>query len=223
MSMGLYRTICYKVEDIFVKLLTRKLEPQVVKMKVTKFRTEKEEIIKQKKLESDKKKEEQRKIQADKRAELERLQMEKEAKEKAEIEEIISLVLEGRNYSPYEYQEIKKNKLFFKNLVERVFEPKEKAKTFIYCEFDKTSKNEIKGYLIPTNRRVIFINKNLTYMEKFRYQTIINVTWFQDGILEKGLHIQYGKRKLEFDEMFDTNQMKKVGNTILNKATTRVI
>ena len=114
----------------------------------------------------------------------------------------------SRNYSQYEYNEIKRNKPFFQSLVQRVFEPNEKALTFIFCEFDKSSKKEIKGYLIPTNNRVIFITKNLNFLDKFRYQTIINVNWFKDGILERGLHIQYGKRKLEFDEMYDQEQMK---------------
>lgn len=124
-------------------------------------------------------------------------------------------------YSQYEYNEIKRNKAFFHSLTQRVFEPNEKALTFTFCEFDKSSKKEIKGYLIPTNKRVLFLTKNLTFVGKFRYQTIINVNWFKDGILERGLHIQYGKRRLEFDEMFDQEQMKKVGNTILNHSTTR--
>ncbi|WP_041865689.1 hypothetical protein [Solibacillus silvestris] len=59
-------------------------------------------------------------------------------------------------------------------------------------------------------------------MEKFRYQTIINVNSYKDGIFERELRIQYGKRKLEFDEIFDQEQMKKVGNTILNQSTTKV-
>lgn len=140
------------------------------------------------------------------------------------MEALISKVLENsRNFSQYEYNEIKRNKPFFQSLVQRVFEPNEKALTFIFCEFDKSSKKEIKGYLIPTNKRILFITKDLNFMDKFRYQTIINVNWFKDGILERGLRIQYGKRKLEFDEMFDQEQMKKVGNTILNNSTTRAI
>ncbi|WP_045516367.1 PH domain-containing protein [Neobacillus niacini] len=82
--------------------------------------------------------------------------------------------------------------------------------TFIFCEFDKSSKKKVKGYLIPTNKRVLFLRKNLNFIDKFRYQTIINVNWFKDGLLERGLRIQYGKRKLEFDEMFNQEQMKKV-------------
>lgn len=70
-------------------------------------------------------------------------------------------------------------------LTQRVFEPNEKALTFIFCEFDKSSKREIKGYLIPTNKRMLFLTKNLHHLEKFRYQTIINVNWFVDGIIKR--------------------------------------
>ncbi|QFT91159.1 hypothetical protein FIU87_21135 [Bacillus sp. THAF10] len=40
--MGLYKAVCYKVEDIFVKALSTKQEPNVVREKVSKYRTEKE-------------------------------------------------------------------------------------------------------------------------------------------------------------------------------------
>ncbi len=40
--MGLYKTVCHKVEDIFVKALSTKQEPDVVREKVSTYRTEKE-------------------------------------------------------------------------------------------------------------------------------------------------------------------------------------
>jgi hypothetical protein len=67
---------------------------------------------------------------------------------------------------------------------------------------------KIKGYLITTSKRMLFITKDFKHMEKFRYQTILDVKLFKDGLLERALRIQYGKRKLEFDEMFDEAQMK---------------
>lgn len=222
--MGIYRKVCYKVEDLFVKMLTKKQEAALVKEKVSQYRLEKERIGLQKKLVRDQKAAEQRQAQSQRRQEKEAQKRAQEELERKEMEALISKVMENsRNYSQYEYNEIKRNKPFFQSLVQRVFEPNEKALTFIFCEFDKSSKKEIKGYLIPTNKRILFITKDLNFMDKFRYQTIINVNWFKDGILERGLRIQYGKRKLEFDEMFDQEQMKKVGNTILNNSTTRAI
>lgn len=222
--MGFYRTICYKVENLFVKMLSKKQDSTLVKEKVNHYRLEKERIRLQKKLVRDHKAAEQRQSQLQKQEEKESQKRAQEELERREMEALISKVMENsRNYSKYEYNEIKRNKQFFQSLIQRVFEPNEKALTFIFCEFDKSSKKEIKGYLIPTNKRVIFVTKNFNFMDKFRYQTIINVNWFKDGILERGLRIQYGKRKLEFDEMYDQEQMKKVGNTILNNSTTRAI
>ena len=223
--MGIYQVLCHKVEDLFVKALSKKQDPIAIKEKVQHYRSEKEEIRKQRKLENDKRAAEQRRIQAQKREEQDRQRRIQEEMEKREMESLISNVLENgsRNLTTYEYNEFKKNKQFFLSLAQQVLEPNEKALTFIFCEFDKSSKKEIKGYLIPTNKRVLFLTKNLNFMNKFRYQTIINVNWFKDGFSERGLRVQYGKRRLEFDEMFDQEQMKKVGNIILNKSTTRAI
>lgn len=216
--MGVYKSICYKVEDAFVKLITKKQDPKQVTQKVENYRKQKEEEKIRKKKENDEKIEELKKKQAEKRAENERIRKEKEVKENEEVLALLAKVVdvENMNYTQYEFNEVKKNKLFFKSLYERVFEKNEKGLTFLFCEFDKSSKREIKGYLIVTNKRVLFLTKDLNHMEKFRYQTIINVNWFKDGILERGLRIQYGKRKLEFDEIFDVDQMKRVGDLILN-------
>jgi Bacterial PH domain len=222
--MGIYRTINYKVEDLIIKMLSKKQDPKLIKQKVDRYRGEKEEIRRQRKEEEDRKQEEQKQNQAKKRVEQENQRREQEAREKREVEALISVLMNTSNgYSQYEFNEINRNKMFFKSFVQDVLEANEKVQSFIYCEFDKSSKQEIKGYLIPTNKRVLFINKNFTFIRKFRYQTIINLNWFKDGMVEKGIKIQYGKKKLEFDEMFDTPQMKRVGNDILTISTKRAI
>lgn len=223
--MGIYRTVCHKVEDVFVKVLSKNQDPEVVKERVSKYRIQKEEKRLQQKAELEKNKAEKKMYQEKKREELERQRREREEQERKEVEHLLSKVMNSgeQSYSSYEYNEVKKNKSFFLNLTQRVFEPNEHALTFIFCEFDKSSNKEIKGYLIPTNKRVLFVGKNFNHLEKFRYQTIINVNWFKDGFLERGLKIQYGKKRLEFDEIFDQAQMQRVGDVILNKATKRVI
>ncbi|MGR3764096.1 PH domain-containing protein [Rossellomorea sp. NS-SX7] len=223
--MGVYQKLCYKVEDFFVKTLTKKQDQTMIKEKVASYRTKNEDRHLQLKEEKKKNAEEQQRIRILQQQDRERVRREKEAEEKREIENLISQVMDTRNssYTTYEYNEIKKNRAFFQSLLTNVFEPNEKALTFIHCEYDKTKKQEIKGYLIPTNKRILFLNKNLTFMDKFRYQTVINVNWFKDGLLEKGLKIQYGKRRLEFDEIFDQEQMQRVGDIILNKSNKRVI
>lgn len=46
--MDIYRTICYKVEDLFVKTISRKKDQAVVKGKVNNFRSEKEKPLRHK-------------------------------------------------------------------------------------------------------------------------------------------------------------------------------
>lgn len=223
--MGIYRTVCHKVEDIFVKVLTKKQDSAVITEKVSQYRSQKEKAIQEKKEKRKKKQDEQKHIQLQKREEQEKQQRELEEIERKETEALISKVMEngGLGYSQYEYNEIKNHKQFFQSLALRVFEANETAQAFIFCEYDKSSKKEFKGYLIATNKRVLFLTKDLNHMDKFRYQTIINVNWFKDGIIERGLRIQYGKRKLEFDEIFDQDQLQKMGNTILNNSTTKAV
>ena len=48
--MGIYRTICYKVEDLFVKAISRKQDQATVKVKVNNFRSKKEKISQQRKV-----------------------------------------------------------------------------------------------------------------------------------------------------------------------------
>ncbi|WP_338749880.1 PH domain-containing protein [Bacillus sp. FJAT-52991] len=216
--MGIYRSICYKVEDVFIKLLTKGQDPVAVKQKVTEFRTQKEALKLEKKKEAQAQSEERKKIQEAKRAEKERL-----AKEKAEQEHQATLALlsnfvaeEIHTYTDYEYRAVSKNPTFFKSVKDRVFEANEQGITFLECEYDKTKTKEYPGYLFVTNKRVWFVAKNMTMIDKFRYQTIYDVKWFKDGLMEKGLYIQYGKRRLEFDEIFDKDQMQRVANLILN-------
>ena len=56
-------------------------------------------------------------------------------------------------------------------MVRRVFEPGEQGLSLLYCEFDKIK--EYRGYLIATNKRVLFLTPDLQFMDKFRYQTIL--------------------------------------------------
>jgi hypothetical protein len=50
MEMGIYRTISYKVEDVFIKLLSKKQDAEMIKEKVATYRTRNEEVRNQRKL-----------------------------------------------------------------------------------------------------------------------------------------------------------------------------
>jgi hypothetical protein len=47
--MGIYQKVCYKVEDIFVKIIAKKQDSELVKQKVQDYRTEKEKAKNSKK------------------------------------------------------------------------------------------------------------------------------------------------------------------------------
>ncbi|MDQ0974831.1 hypothetical protein F4694_005370 [Bacillus niacini] len=48
--MGIYRTISYKVEDLFIKMLSKKQDAEMIKEKVATYRTRNEEVRNQRKL-----------------------------------------------------------------------------------------------------------------------------------------------------------------------------
>jgi hypothetical protein len=50
MEMGIYRTISYKVEDVFIKMLSKKQDSEMIKEKVATYRLRNEEVRNQKKL-----------------------------------------------------------------------------------------------------------------------------------------------------------------------------
>ncbi|MGM7703459.1 hypothetical protein ACSVDE_17135 [Pseudalkalibacillus sp. Hm43] len=205
--MGIYQKVCYKVEDTFVKMLTKKSDQNVIKEKVETYRAEKEEEKAKKKAEAQAKREQTLKEQE-----------ERKAREEKEVLSILYKLVDVHQleYTDYEFNEVKRNKARFLNILNTIFEKDEKGLSFIHCEFDKSSKKEMKGYLIATNKRVWFVADHSDYQQKFRYQTIKDVKWFKDGVLERGFKIQYGVKKLEFDEIFDQKQLKRFGDLVLN-------
>jgi hypothetical protein len=48
--MGIYRTLSYKVEDLFIRLLSKKQESEMIKEKVANYRTKSEAARNQKKI-----------------------------------------------------------------------------------------------------------------------------------------------------------------------------
>lgn len=205
--MNIIIKICHKLDEVWTKATSKHKPSEEVEQLIETRRKNREETVACKMQEYEVKK-------------LERQRLAEERKEQ-EKQEVLALLqyfvkLDQLEYTMYEFNEIKRNKAFFTAVEQRVFESGEQGLSFIACEFDKSSKREYKGYLFVTNKRVFFIDRRLQNFHKFRYQTIINVNWFSDGVLERGLYIQYGKRRLEFDEIFDMNQLKRVGNLILH-------
>ncbi|WP_257349798.1 hypothetical protein [Pseudalkalibacillus decolorationis] len=205
--MGIYQNVCYKVEDAFVKLLTKKEDTTVIKEKVATYRTAQKEKRDLKKVETQ-----------EREAQLQKKREEKKNEERKEVLSVLSKVVDINklSYTEYEFNELKRNKHFFEKVIKNVFEAEEFGLTFVHCEFDKSSRKEIKGYLIATNKRVWFIADHIDFQQKYRYQTIKDVSWFKDGILERRLKIQYGVKKLEFDEIFDSEQLRRFGDQVIS-------
>lgn len=228
-KMGLYSKLCYKVEDVFILMLSKKKDPEEIKNKVRNYRSQKEQLRLEKRDQNLIETEERKKLLRAKQAEREKAKQEKEKEKQSatelEHQKTLSLFYHfdqtaDIKVDSYEYKAIQKNRPFFSAVKNRIFEADEYGWTFIACEFDKTKTKEYQGYLIVTNKRVWFVSSDISVVEKFRYQTIHNVQWFNDSLIEKGLYIQYGKRRLEFDEIYDVEQMKKVGNWILKLSKT---
>ena len=207
--MGVYQKFCYLVEDVMVKGLSRKLDKTEVKEKVETYRVNKAEKKLKKKIE--------RQMESD-TIQLEA--MERDEKEKQRVLTILSRVVDVGNldYTSYEFNLVKSNESFFLDVANNIFQPGEQGMSFVQCEFDKSKKQEIKGYLMVTNKRVLFIDNGQVDIKRFRYKTVKDISWFKDGMLERGLFIQYGVKRLEFDEIYDVNQLKRVGNLIKNQS-----
>ncbi len=207
--MGIYQHLCYKVEDLFVKILASKQEPGITRQKVDAYRKRQfEEAVR-------KKQEQEARLE-----DIRRKEEERQGRERQEVLAILSqfMGMDHIDYTTYEFNEISKNKAFFKHLTDMVLDKGEKGLAFQYCEFNKSSRQQIRGYLIATSKKALFISTDGVFQQKFRYQTVQNVQWLQESLLEKKLYIQYGTKQLEFDKIYDLDQIKRVGNVILNLA-----
>ncbi|WP_026693901.1 PH domain-containing protein [Peribacillus kribbensis] len=208
--MGVYQKVCFAVEDIFVRILSGKQDRESVKNKVRTYRGNKAAYKIQKK--------------QDRHSRVQERNQAVEAQKEQEKQRVLAMLshvvdVQRLNYTQYEFNEVKRKPAFFNSLRTNIFEQGEQGLTFVHCEFDKSKNKEIKGYLIITNKRVLFLDDRQTTVQKYRYQTIRDITWFKDGVLERGLYIQYGVKRLEFDEIYDSAQMKRVGNLIKQLST----
>lgn len=220
--MKIYQTVCYKVEDIFVRMLTLKTNSKIAKEKVRQYRSEKEQLRLQRNTEKMNKTAEQRTIQLQER---EQPPINQRDHKQNEIEAFITKMMGNgyRGYSQYEYDEIERNLPFFQSFVETVLKPNEKALTLLFCKYDQSKKRKMNGYLIPTTQNIFFIRKDFNFTESFSYQLINHVNWVKNGYLDCSLQIQSLSRRLEFDEISDTEQLKKVRTIILQNASKKAI
>lgn len=81
----------------------------------------------------------------------------------------------------------------------------------IKAEYDKTKKREIKGLLIATNQRLIFVSSGVgfgQYLEEFDYRKMNGIAQANDGFFEKEIYIDLGRSRKKFDDIIPDERFK---------------
>jgi len=116
------------------------------------------------------------------------------------------------NFSTY-----KKTILYFEQNIKL---DEEEILAAILAEYDKTKKREIKGMLIATSERLVFVTNGIGHgqlVEIFEYHKMNGISYARDGLASKELLIDYGRSRKIFDDIIDDDQFKKFLNIITNK------
>lgn len=98
--------------------------------------------------------------------------------------------------------------------------PDEEVLISIPAEYDKTKKREIKGMLIATSDRLVFVTNGIghgQFVEIFEYHKMNGIALAPDGFSQKELLIDYGRTRKIFDDIDDNHQFKIFLNTVTNK------
>ena len=88
------------------------------------------------------------------------------------------------------------------------------GENFLYsitAEYDKTSKREIKGLLIATDQRLVFVSSGVGYgqfLEEFDYRKMNGISQMNDGLFEKELYIDLGRSRKKFDDIIPDERFK---------------
>ncbi|AVK85309.1 hypothetical protein C3943_18140 [Lysinibacillus sp. B2A1] len=105
----------------------------------------------------------------------------------------------------------------------------------IKAEYDKTKKREIKGLLIATNQRLVFVSSGAGYgqfFEEFDYRKMNGIAQANDGFFEKEMYIDMGRSRKKFDDIIRnerfnqfvaivTEQINLSRNSIINRNSTK--
>jgi len=98
--------------------------------------------------------------------------------------------------------------------------PDEKVLIAIPAEYDKTKKREIKGMLIATSHRLIFVTSGVghgEFSEIFDYRKMNGISLAPDGFAQKELLIDYGRSRKIFDDIVNDDQFKQFINVVRGK------
>lgn len=90
----------------------------------------------------------------------------------------------------------------------------------IPAEYDKTKKREIKGMLIATSHRLIFVTNGIghgEFTEAFDYRKMNGISLAPDGFAQKELLIDYGRTRKIFDDIANDDQFKQFLKVVRSK------
>lgn len=91
---------------------------------------------------------------------------------------------------------------------------------FIKAEYDKTKKREIKGLLIATNQRLIFVSSGVgfgQYLEEFDYRKMNGISYVNDGFFEKEIYIDLGRSRKKFDDITSDERFKEFVEVVMQQ------
>ncbi|MEK3974709.1 PH domain-containing protein [Psychrobacillus sp. FSL K6-1267] len=118
----------------------------------------------------------------------------------------------GFNYSLY-----KNTILYFEQVI---LMPDEYVLSSISAEYDKTKKREIKGLLVATNLRLVFVTRGIgfgEFFEEFNYKKINGISLAPDGFGQRELLIDYGRSRKVFDDITNNKRFTEFLTTVREK------
>ena len=90
----------------------------------------------------------------------------------------------------------------------------------IPAEYDKTKKREIKGMLIATDQRLIFVTSGIghgEFSEILEYKRMNGISLAPDGLGQKELLIDYGRSRKIFDDIVNDKRFNIFLNIVRDK------
>lgn len=106
---------------------------------------------------------------------------------------------------------------YFENNIKRT---SEEVLAAIPAEYDKTKKREIKGMLIATSERLVFVTSGIghgEFSEVLEYHKMNGISLAADGFTQKELLIDYGRSRKVFDDIVNDDKFKYFINIVRNK------
>lgn len=103
---------------------------------------------------------------------------------------------------------------------QNVLRPDERVLHSLKAEYDKTKTREIKGLLIATDQRLVFVSNGLgsgNFVEEFDYKKMNGLAQRKDGFFEKELYIDMGRSRKKFDDILPDQRFMEFADIIMEQ------